>query len=558
MNELPTTPMPSRLLKSVAFLARWTLALLLLAWLLFGAAWGALHLVIVPRIGELRPQLEAAASRMTGLTVRVESISAHSTNLLPAFELGNTRLFDAQGREALRLPRILVSLSPRSVMNLKFDQILLDRPVLNVRRGADGRIWLAGLDVSSGTTEPDAALLNRVFSQPEFVIRDGSVVWTDDMRAVPALALHAVNVVLRNRSRLHEFRFDATPPASWGDRFSVVARLEQPFLSINNGRWQDWVGQVQADFPRIDVAQFRQYADPGVDVERGRGAVRAWLDIARGRVIGVTADVALVDMAVRVGNGLKPLELASLSGRLSGAFTTDSVAFSTRELAFDTADGNRWPGGNLTLKQQDPSGGRPASGELVADRLDLAALAQIAGRLPLDEALRQALERHRPAGIVERIKVNWQAGLGVPIRYQAQGQVRQLAVQAIPDTSGAPAGSNQSIGTPGLHGADVDFSLTETGGKATLAMADGGIDVPGVFEDPVVPFRQLSSDVAWRVDGEKIQVQVTRMKFSNADADRELQLQWQPSDPARWRSKPRDPGALGRHGTVSRAHGWRA
>ena len=108
--------------------------------------------------------------------------------------------------------------------------------------------------------------MNRVFSQPEFVIRDGSVVWTDDLRAVAPLALHAVNVVLRNRSRMHEFRFDATPPADWGDRFSLMARLEQPFLSIDNGRWQDWVGQAYADFSRIDVALLRQYADPGIDV----------------------------------------------------------------------------------------------------------------------------------------------------------------------------------------------------------------------------------------------------------------------------------------------------
>ena len=550
-------PMPSRLLKSFAFLARWTLALLLLAWLLFGAAWAALHLVIVPRIGELRPQLEAAASRMTGLTVRVESISAHSTNLLPAFELGNTRLFDAQGREALRLPRVLVSLSPRSVLKLKFDQILLDSPVLNMRRDADGRIWLAGLDVSSGAGEPDAALLNRVFSQPEFVIRDGSVVWTDDMRAVAPLALHAVNVVLRNRSRMHEFRFDATPPADWGDRFSLMARLEQPFLSIDNGRWQDWVGQAYADFSRIDVALLRQYADPGIDVERGRGAVRAWFDIARGRVIGTTADVALVDLAVRVGAGLMPLELASLSGRLSGKFAADSVAFSTRALAFDTSDGNRWPGGNLTLTQQHANGTRPASGELVADRLDLAALAQIAGRLPLDAALHQALARHRPAGIVERVKVSWQASTDAPIKYQAQGQLRQLAVQSIPDTSGAPAGSTQSIGTPGLHGADVDFSLTEAGGKASLSMVDGGIDVPGVFEDPVVPFKQLSCELSWRVDGDNIQVQVGRMTFSNADADGELQLQWQTSDPLRSRSKARFPGVLDMQGSLSRANGAR-
>ncbi|MEO8544330.1 MAG: YhdP family protein [Burkholderiaceae bacterium] len=557
MNELTTTPTPSRLLKSFAFLTRWTLVLLLSAWLLFGAAWGTLHLVIVPRIGELRPQLEAAASRVTGLTVRVDSISAHSTNLLPAFELDNTRLLDAQGREVLRLPRILVSLSPRSLLKLKFDQVLLDSPVLNVRRDPDGHIWLAGIDVSSGAGEPDAVLLDRIFSQPEFVIRDGAVVWTDEMRAVPPLSLHAVNVVLRNRSRLHEFRVDATPPADWGDRFTTMARFEQPFLSIDNGRWQDWEGQVYADFSRIDVAQFKQYADPGIDVEHARGAVRAWIDIQRGRVTGATADVALADVVVRVGPGLSPLQLASLAGRLSGKFEPGKLAFATRDLAFDTADGIRWPGGNFTLQQQQASGTQVAAGELVADRLDLAALAQIAGRLPLGDELHRALERHRPGGIVQRIKVAWQQPANAPIRYQADGQVRQLSLRAIPDTSGAPPGSSQSIGTPGLRGAKVDFSLSETGGKATLEMADGAIDVPGVFDDPVVPFRQLSTDLSWRLDGEKIQVKLGRLKFSNADADGELQLQWQTSDPARSRSKSQFPGVLDMQGTLSRANGAR-
>jgi len=531
--------------------------LLLLAWLVFVAAWGALHWLIVPRIGEMRPQLEATASRMTGMTVRVGAIHAHSTNLLPAFELGNIRLIDAQGREALHLPRVLVSLSPRSALNLKFDQVLLDRPVLNVRRDAQGHIWLAGIDLSSGATEPDAALLDRVFSQPEFVIRDGAVVWSDETRAVPPLSLRAVDVVMRNRSRLHEFRFDATPPAEWGDRFTAMARFEQPFLSMNNGRWQEWLGQVYADFSRIDVAQFKQYADPGVDVEHGRGAVRAWIDIERGSVVAATADVALADVAVRVGRDLMPLQLASLSGRLSGKFTADSREFATRELAFDTADGNRWPGGNLSLKQQDANASRPPSGELTADRLDLAALAQIAGRLPLDAVLHQALERHQPSGIVESIKVTWQAPTGAPMRYQADGRLRQLAVQAIADASGAAPGTSASIGTPGFHGATVDFSLTETGGKASLALNDGGIDVPGVFEDPVVPLRQLATDLSWRMDGDKLQVQATRMTFSNADADGEMQLQWNTSDPARSASKSRFPGVLDMQGRLSRANGAR-
>ena len=74
-------PAPSPLLKAFAFVARWSLALLLYAWFLFAAAWGALHLLIVPRIGELRPQLEAVASRALGVPVRIESIAAHSVDL---------------------------------------------------------------------------------------------------------------------------------------------------------------------------------------------------------------------------------------------------------------------------------------------------------------------------------------------------------------------------------------------------------------------------------------------------------------------------------------------
>ncbi|MCB2039870.1 MAG: TIGR02099 family protein, partial [Rhodoferax sp.] len=287
--------------------------------------------MIVPRIGELRPQLEAAATRMAGMPVRIESITAYSTSLLPAFELGNVRLLDAQGREALRLPRILVSLSPRALLKRTFDQVLVDSPVLDVRRTADGRIRVAGLDLAQGQgAEPDDAMLDRIFSQPEFVIRGGSVVWTDEMRDMPPLALQSVDMVLRNRSRVHEIRLDATPPASWGDRFQVMARFEQPFLSVGNGRWQEWTGQVYADFARVDVARLKQYADPGVDIDQGRGALRAWLDVERGRLSGVTADLSLGQVAVRLAPDLQPLQLATMSGRLSGRLGDETREFATR------------------------------------------------------------------------------------------------------------------------------------------------------------------------------------------------------------------------------------
>ena len=559
MNVLTPEPTPTRLLTCLAFAARWSLALLLLAWLLFGASWGALHLLIVPRIGELRPQLEAAATRLTGMPVRVESITAYSTGFLPAFELGNVRLLDDQGREALRLPRILVSLSPRALLNRTFDQVLVDSPMLDVRRTSDGRIQVAGLDLSRVRgSEPDDALLDRLFSQPEFVIRRGTVVWTDEMRAMPPLALQSVDMVLRNRGRLHEVRLDATPPQDWGDRFQVKARFEQPFLALDNGRWKEWSGQAYAEFARIDVARLKQYADPGVDIDQCHGAVRAWVDIARGRVTAATADLVLAQVAVRLDPALLPLQLATVSGRLSSRFAADARDFATQKLAFETQDGIRWAGGNLSLKQKLATANRPASGELQADRLDLSALAQIAGRLPLDAQVHKALTRHRPTGLVETIRLQWQqGGAGPAATYQADGRVQALSLQSIPDTSGAPAGSTESIGIPGVRGLDVAFSLNQSGGKASLQMRDGSIDLPGIFEQTQVPFQRLAGDLSWQLRGDAVRVQLPRLQFGNEDTEGELRLQWQTSDPARSLGRSRFPGLLDMQGKLTRANGTR-
>ena len=55
MTDAP--PSPNRLLRTFAIALRWLFKALLVSLLLFTAAWGTLHLWIVPRIGEFRAQL---------------------------------------------------------------------------------------------------------------------------------------------------------------------------------------------------------------------------------------------------------------------------------------------------------------------------------------------------------------------------------------------------------------------------------------------------------------------------------------------------------------------
>ncbi len=542
MNDTP--PSPSRLLKVVAACARGALWLLAAFWLLLALAWGALHGWIVPKAGELRPWLETHATRVVGVPVRIGSVQAWSDGLLPTVQFDGVVLLDAQGREALRLPKVVATVSPRSLWRRGFDQLAIDGPVLDVRRGADGRIAVAGLDLAAGRGDDGAA--DWFFRQPEFVIRGGVVRWTDERLQAPTLALTGVDLVVRNGGRRHALRLDATPPADWGDRFTLQGVFRQRLLSLHPGRWRDWDGQVHALFARVDLQQLRRHARMDVEVAGGHGAVQAWLDIAGGELTGGALDLAVAGVQTRLAPGLEPLELAQLAGRIAGKRLPGGFELETRGLQFTTGDGQRWPGGNLFLGWTEGDGRRPPTGELRADRLDLRTLGLLAGRLPLGSASRAALARHAPEGLVDTVQARWQGPVEAPASYSVRGKATGLAVAGVPRPDG-------HAGLPGVRGAAVDFDLTEAGGKARLQVQDGALELPGVFEDPVLPLQRLSADLQWQRQGERWTASASNLRFANADAHGEATASWRTGDdPAH-----RLPGVLDLQGTLARADGTR-
>ena len=180
--------------------------------------------------------------------------------------------------------------------------------------------------------------------------------------------------------------------------------------------------------------------------------MRAWVDVSRGVVTGATADLALDDVMVTLSPKLEPLALRGVTGRLGARRLDGGGEVSTQALQFETADGLHWPGGNVRLSVFDADLRKPARGELVADRLDLAALSQIAQRLPLAEKVRTALQQLAPKGLVEHLQATWQGTMEQPSRYTAKGRVTQLELAAR-----ATAGETR----PGFKGADIDFDLNQ-------------------------------------------------------------------------------------------------
>ena len=555
-NPLLST-LPSRRIHWMAAAARLLLWLLAAAWILFAAGWGLIHGWIVPRIGEFRPRVEAEASKALGVPVRIGQITAESTGLIPSFELRDIVLLDAAGREALRLPRVQAALSPASLWSHGFEQIFIDGPVLEIRRAADGKVYVGGLDITQTRTD-SSGMSNWFFSQSEFVIRHGTVRWTDDLRRAPPLALTGVDWVMRNGRRRHLMRLDATPPPGWGERFSLRGIFRQPLLSREAGKWADWSGQLYGEFSRIDLSQLRQYVSPqdiGLDVAGGYGGVRAWADVREGQIVGGTADVALLDVDAQLGKALKPLALSSVAGRFGGSQSADAFTFNTEGLAFATPDGLQWPGGNVAVSHSgNASQPDRQKGELTADRLDLAALAQIANRLPLGTATHALIESYAPKGLVDKVDASWQGPLQAPSAYAAKGRVSGLEMSALAEPSVMRGTVMHAVpGRPGLSGAAVDFDLTQAGGKATVKMAGGSIEFPGVFEEPRIPMDQLSLDAQWKRSDGNTKLQLKNMRLANADAEGFAQASWR-NDPS---GGVHSLGILDLQGALSRGDGAR-
>jgi uncharacterized protein (TIGR02099 family) len=538
MHALP--PVPSTLLKLASAVARWSLVLMLSAWFILAAMWCALHWIIVPRIGDFRADVETRVSAALGVPVKIGAITARSGGLIPSIEFSDVKLMDAQGQEALALSRVVAAISPQSAMRFGLDQLYIDGPQLDVRRRLDGRFVVAGVVLADPDNKDEGRVADWLFSQREVVIKNGVVRWIDEKHPQTVqspMVVRQVDFLLRNGFRSHDLRLDGTPDALLGDRFTVVGRFRQPLLSRHNGYWQDWSGQLYALFDRVDVARLSDQVGAGVQLGQGRGALRTWVDVQNGKVTRAVADVALLDVNTKLGGQSNAPALLAVTGRLGGRLKDDGFEFQTEGLAVQAEAGKPWPGGNFKIEKTG------AKYQLEVDKLDLALLAQLADHLPISDTVRARLATVAPKGLVDNLRANWTGALDAPEKFDIQGKVKALAL------------SSSGPRIPGVSGLSANFSVNEAGGKASLDVANGAIDLPGFFEESRVVLTELKADVEWKIAGQNISLQTSGLAFKNQDAQGTGQVKWQSSQPNPSQGRGRFPGVLDLQATLSRFDG---
>ncbi len=538
-------------MSAIAHLTR--IALRIAAWLLLlggfvlGMAWSALHFWIVPRIEDFRPKLENMATQVIGVPVQMGKLAALSTGWMPTFEIHNLALLDPEGRPALTLPKVIFAISVRSVLNLGVEQLVIDSPTLDIRRTASGEWRIAGLALSQHKAT-DSAAADWIFSQKEILVRNGSVLWTDEFnplqRDKPALNLNQVSWVLRNTARHHLWRLDATPPNGWGAPFTLMGDLRRGLLSTHAGRVKDWNGQIHAEFLNVDLSQLGPHLPWKVNATQGQGALRMWLDLRQGMVQQATADLVLENAKAQLSPELEALSFKHIEGRVSAKAKPQGFDFSTQGLRFDMADGLHWPGGNVSLSylETDTEGG--AQGRFQGDTLDLLALRNIALQLPLPPSARQTLMAHKVSGLVHALSVEWDQK-----ESHSEKTFQIKAANGRFDNFYFEAGKSGSAAEnwPGIENANISFDMSAEAGQVKASIDKGALQINRLLEDARVPVDKLQAAVKWQYDKNKLLVPDWQLSLKNADLSADFKGGWKPSLlPGSW-------GLLDLQGTVQQA-----
>ncbi len=538
------------------------LLFVVIVWSALLLAWLTLHWGILPHIQQWREPIAARASKVLGVPVRIGAIDVRTGGWVPSFELREVVVSDPAGRPALRLPRVFAAISPRSLLSfdLRFDQLLLDAPELEVRRDPSGRLHVAGIELGGPGAAGSSSAADWFFAQREFVIRGGALRWIDEQRGAPPLVLTDLRLVLRNGLARHDLRIDATPPSEWGDRFTAIGRFTQPLFTAR-GDWRRWSGEAYVDLPRSAVGALARHVDLPFELRQGAGALRAWVGVHDGVPDEATVDLDLHAVTVRLAADLEPLAVQAVEGRVTGRRRAGTLELTLRRFTFATADGQHWPRGDATFSWRRPDAGVAESGRVTAERLDLGVIAEVAARLPLGAAPRRLLAELAPKGRLDGLDARWSGPLDAPTAYRVRGRLRQAALAA------RPAPVADKLGRPGVRGADLSFEANERGGTGHLTLDGGTLDLPGVFAEPVLPLDRLDAHFDWSITPAAdpaappaLAVELRSARFANADASGAATGRWRSgggSGNSTRSAEARFPGHLELDATLANAVGAR-
>lgn len=488
-----------------------------LFYLLFCVLLLVLRYVLLPNIDHYKGNIEHIIGSSVGRAVSIAHISASWQGLRPNLQLQHVTIFDEQGKNALVLPQVNVTVSWLSAFfgRVRFYNLEINQPELELKRNSDGKIYIAGWWMDPNK-KGDARGLNWILSQRGINIKNGLVHWTDDLRGAPVLTLSNVNFVMQNKWQQHTFSFTANPPANLSGPLDVRAHFSHQPFSDNISDYKQWQGLVFADLSHTDLAAWKSYVDYPFEVQEGVGSIRAWYTFDQAKMVDFTADLKLTNVRTWLRRDLQILDLLSVSGRISAQeiimpnmSDTTNASFSDRlrenghqisltNFTFETRNGLRLPPTTLTEKYIPATKTDAQQLQFSAQFLDLSVLADLVGHFPMTKEYADMLKNLEPAGQLSDFAIKFQGNYPKLQHYQIKGNFSNLAMRSQPARSMQKDGVTL-LAIPGFTNLTGAIDANEKQGVIQFASTNLLLQLPDYFSGPEMQFDRFDLLANWEI-----------------------------------------------------------
>ncbi|MBU1214361.1 MAG: TIGR02099 family protein [Gammaproteobacteria bacterium] len=480
--------------------------LLFLLFVLLGAGGLlALRYWVLPGVERYHSFIELAASSAVGRKVSIGHIEADWYGFRPRLLMSDVRILDEQGNAALQFPllRNAVAWSTFFSGELRFNSLELENPQLLVRRDALGNRFIAGLSSNrQGELSSDAKSLDWLLHQSLIVIRNGRIIWQDEMRNAPPISFEHVDLIIQNIRGRHRLALNATPPSALATPIDLRANLRGDSFADATS----WEGEVYTRMDHTEVGAWRTWFDLPAAIKQGSGGVRLWLGISRGLPAKLDVDVDLHAVNAQLAQDLPELLLQRMQGRLGWQQSDTGFSVSSEKLSLRTHDGFTLQPTDFLFSLSAKSGYRSASGEIKVNALKLSDINRLLVYLPVTEDIKSKLTELAPQGKIRNLHLGWQGDFEKLQRYQVRAEFEQVGLKQVGDW---PAFSGLS-GT--VDGNDSDGILNIDSRKLRM-------QAPGFLSEPLT-FDRMYGQLDWQRNSQYgWDLKLNKVLVSNADAE---------------------------------------
>ncbi|MDR2209225.1 MAG: TIGR02099 family protein [Azoarcus sp.] len=472
--------------------------------ILCGILYVAMRVWLFPWLGENREWVAAKLSNAVGAPVSIESLDAQWLGIRPRLRLGGLTIRSGE-HEALRLERVEATLSWKSLPKWMpyFHALEIVGPEIVLERGKDGVLSVAGIRM-----EPDAQERGNpiawLFGQSRIVVRDAALTWNDALRDAPPLRLTEVQFSFKRGLFSHELKLQGRTPEELASKFEASGDVSR----YGSATLDEIAGRLYIGLDNADLGGWSAWVDYPVPC-KGRGRMRLWLDSDGKGTAGFSADLDLEGVETTLGAGLSPLLFNRLGGRLLGRRAPGSVEFGVRGLWLESQEINLRTPVDFNLELRNAADGTLNGGALSASSVDLTALVQLTGSLPLDkfENARTLLSEFDPKGNLRKFSFEWEGEAEA-------GALRDWKINA--EFEGVSLTARGLI--PGMGNMSGQIKGNSREGEFLFSSRNGYVDLPRVFEQAHIPLTSLGASGSWHHKNGQLAVMLAAAEFVNDDA----------------------------------------